>query len=196
LDHPGEENVLMALSIVLDGRTVYGPDDALGALTELRSVPDRPGVRRLLLRLALADKPPTGFRKDIVIEHSGQNRGSFDIKLGGLQPIVGIARYAAISAGATATSTAERLRGAASGGTLSEEAAGTLSECFELFAALRLEHQVRQLEDGARPDDHIDPKTLNPLTRRYLRDAFREVASVQKALSREVAGEVRWGTES
>jgi CBS domain-containing protein len=191
LDHPGEENVLMALSIVLDGRTVYGPDDALDALTELRTVTDRPGVRRLLLRLALADKPPTGFRRDIVIEHSGENRGSFDIKLGGLQPIVGIARYAGISAGAAVTSTLERLSAAASAGTLSEEAAGTLAECFELFAALRLEHQVRQLEAGERPDDRIDPKALNPLTRRYLRDAFRAVASVQKAL----AGELRWGTD-
>src|SRR5919204_5280038 len=190
LDHPGEENVLMALSIVLDGLTVYLPGDALGALTELRTVPDRPTVRRLLLRLALADKPPTGFRRDIVIEHSGENRGSFDIKLGGLQPITGIARYAGLAAGATVTSTVERLRAAASAGTLSEEAAGTLAECFELFAALRLEHQVGQLKAGARPDDRLDPKALNPLTRRYLRDAFRAVASVQKAL----AGELRWRT--
>jgi CBS domain-containing protein len=192
LDNPHEENVLMALSIVLDSRTVYGPDEALGALTELRTVPDRPGVQRLLLRLALADKPPTGFRKDIVIEHSGENRGSFDIKLGGLQPIIGIARYAGLSAGATVTSTVERLRAAASAGTLSDEAARTLEECFDLFAALRLEHQVRQLEAGARPDNHLDPKALNPLTRRYLRDAFRAVASVQKAL----AGGLRWGTEA
>jgi len=191
LDHPGEQNVLMALSILLDGRTVYGPDDALGALTELRTVPDRPAVRRLLLRLALADKPPTGFMRDIVIEHSGENRGSFDIKLGGLQPIVGIARYAGLSAGATVTSTVERLRAAASGGTLSEEAARTLMEAFDLFAALRLEHQVRQLEAGARPDDRLDPKSLDPLTRRYLREAFRAVASVQKALT----GALTWRTE-
>jgi CBS domain-containing protein len=191
LDNPHEENVLMALSIVLDSRTVYGPDEALGALRELRTVPDRPGVQRLLLRLALADKPPTGFRKDIVIEHSGENRGSFDIKLGGLQPIIGIARYAGLSAGATVTSTVERLRAAGSAGTLSDEAARTLEECFDLFAALRLEHQVRQLEAGARPDNHLDPKALNPLTRRYLRDAFRAVASVQKAL----AGGLRWRTE-
>jgi CBS domain-containing protein len=190
LDHPHEENVLMALAIILDGRAVYGPDDGLGALAELRTVQDRPDVRRLLLRLALADKPPTGFRRDIVIEDSGENRGSFDIKLGGLQPIVGIARYAAVSAGATSTSTVERLRAAASAGTLPEEDARTLEECFELFAALRLEHQVRQLEAGARPDDRLDPKVLNPLTRRYLRDAFRAVASVQKAL----AGELRWRT--
>ncbi|MGB2952486.1 MAG: putative nucleotidyltransferase substrate binding domain-containing protein [Gaiellaceae bacterium] len=191
LDHPDEENVLMALSIVLDGRIVYGPDDALGALAELRSVPDRPAVRRLLLRLALADKPPTGFRRDIVIEHSGENRGSFDIKLGGTQPIVGIARYGGLSAGATVTSTAERLRAAASAGTLTEEAAHTLEEGYDLFAALRLEHQVEQLEAGARPDDRLDPKALSPLTRRYLRDAFRAVASVQKGL----AGELKWRTQ-
>lgn len=190
LDHPHDENVLMAISILLDSRTVYGPDDALGALTELRTIPDRPGVRRLLLRLALANKPPTGFLRDIVIEHSGENRGSFDIKLGGLQPVISIARYAGLSAGTTVTSTVERLRAAASAGTLSEEAARTLAECYDLFAALRLEHQVRQLEAGARPDDRLDPKTLNPLTRRYLRDAFRAVASVQKALT----GELMWRT--
>src|ERR671930_159860 len=98
----------------ISARTVYGPDDALGALTELRTAPDRPSVRRLLLRLALAHKPPTGFRRDIVIEHSGENRGSFDIKLGGLQPISGIARYAGLLAGATVTPTAQGPRAAAS----------------------------------------------------------------------------------
>jgi len=190
LDNPDEENVLMAISILLDSRPVYGPDDSLGALTELRTVSNRPGVRRLLLRLALANKPPTGFLRDIVIEHSGENRGSFDIKLGGLQPIVGIARYAGLAAGATVTSTVERLRAAASAGTLSEEAARTLAEGYDMCAALRLEHQVRQLEAGARPDDRLDPKTLSPLTRRYLRDTFRAVASVQKALT----GELTWRT--
>ena len=32
----------------------------------------------------------------------------------------------------------------------------------------------------------LDPHDLNPLTRRYLRDAFRELAAVQKSLSREL----------
>ena len=31
---------------------------------------------------------------------------------------------------------------------------------------------------------HVDPNELSELTRRYLRDAFREVAAVQKSLSR------------
>ena len=60
----------------------------------------RPDLLRLLLRLALASKPPTGFMRDIVVEHSGEHAGHFDIKHGGLLPIVNIARYAGLAAGA------------------------------------------------------------------------------------------------
>jgi hypothetical protein len=43
------------------------------------------------------------------------------------------------------------------------------------------------------PDDFIDPKTLNPLARSYLREAFRAVASVQSGLATELSLGVRWG---
>jgi len=46
---------------------------------------------------------------------------------------------------------------------------------------------VEQLRRGTLPDDFIDPKTLNPLARSYLRDAFRVVASVQSGLANELA---------
>ena len=39
------------------------------------------------------------------------------------------------------------------------------------------------------PDDHLDPAALSPLTRTYLKEAFRAVASVQK----RVAGELGVG---
>jgi len=39
---------------------------------------------------------------------------------------------------------------------------------------------------GIEPDDHIDPKSLGPLARHHLRDAFRAVASVQRSLDREL----------
>ena len=62
-----------------------------------------------------------------------------------------------------------------------------LEEAYELFSALRLDHQVAQLENGSQPDNRIDPKQLDPLTRRYLRDAFREVAAVQRSLAPDLA---------
>jgi signal-transduction protein with cAMP-binding, CBS, and nucleotidyltransferase domain len=42
------------------------------------------------------------------------------------------------------------------------------------------------VRDGDEPDDYIDPATLNPLTRRYLRDAFAEVRAVQRTLAAEL----------
>ena len=190
LDDPLGDKVPMVVSILLDSRTAYGPDDAFDAFDALRGAPGRPLLVRLFRRLALASKPPTGFLRDIIVEHSGEHRGSFDIKRGGVLPIVDIARYAALSAGATVTSTVERLRAGAEAGTLPATDAGTLTEAYDLFSALRLEHQVEQLVAGIAPDDRLDPKQLNPLTRRHLRDAFRAVASVQKAMTSELV----WGT--
>ena len=99
LDKPTDET-LMAISILLDGRSIDGPDRAFGVFAAVRDGERRPSMLRLLLRLALAIRPPTGFLHDIVVEHSGEHRGSFDIKRGGLLPIVGIARYAGLAAGA------------------------------------------------------------------------------------------------
>ena len=186
LDEPADDKALMALSIVLDHRTVHGPADAFGALAPLRAVALRPRVLRMLLRLAVSIKPPTGFLRDFVIEHSGEHRGTLDIKKGGVLPVVAIARYAGHAAGAEATATPERLRAAADAGVLSATEARTLEEAHAVFTALRMDHQVNQLRAGVQADDHVDPKSLGPLARHHLRDAFRAVASVQRNLDREL----------
>ncbi|MGH2984206.1 MAG: putative nucleotidyltransferase substrate binding domain-containing protein [Solirubrobacterales bacterium] len=186
LSRPSDERVLIATSILLDGRTVYGPEQSLDVKALLFETGDRATLLRWMLRLALASKPPTGFLRDIVVEGSGEHRGTFDIKRGGLLPIVDLARYGALRAGIRVTPTVERLQAAADEGVLDRTEAGILEEAYDLFASMRLEHQVRQLEAGAEPDNHIDPKQLNPLTRRYLRDAFREVAAVQRSLVAEL----------
>ena len=189
LSHPEDNRVLIATSILLDGRTAYGPEE-LNPRGLFYESGDRPTVLRWLLRLALAARPPTGFARDFVVEHSGEHRGTLDIKHGGLLPILDLARYAALKADAKVTSTVERLRAAGQAGALDKAHAGTLTEAYDLFTALRLEHQVHQIEQGLEPDDYLDPKELNSLTRRYLRDAFREVASIQKSLT----GELTWAT--
>jgi CBS domain-containing protein len=189
LQDPGDEKVLIATSILLDGRTVYGPAE-LDPRAILLEPANRGKLLPSMLRLALAMKLPTGFRGNIVLESSGEHRGTFDIKHGGLLPVVDIARFAALKAGAKVTPTIERLRAASELGALEPTHARTLEEAYDLFTALRLEHQIRQLERGDEPNDYVDPKDLSELTRRYLRDAFREVAAVQKSLSSGRA----WGT--
>ena len=48
-----------------------------------------------------------------------------------------------------------------------------------------MEHQIDALRRRAQPDNSIDPRALAPLTRRYLKDAFRAVAEVQRGLANE-----------
>ena len=182
VQNPGDEKVLIASSILLDGRTVYGPAD-LDPWAILLEPPIRDTLVPSMLRLALASKPPTGFRGNIVVESSGEHSGTFDIKHGGLLPVTDIARYGALKAGAKVTGTIERLRAASELGTIEPAHARTLEEAYDLFTELRLEHQIQQLETGNEPNDYVDPKELSELTRRYLRDAFHEVAAVQKSLS-------------
>jgi len=205
---PTQEQALILLSVITDSRPVWstGPGPGTGAarsdgpaapgawaaggLWEARA-PATPELLHMLARFALSFRPPTGFLRDFVVEHSGERRGQLDIKHGGLIPIVDLARWAGMAAGLASASTMERLRAAEAAGTLESAQARTLMEAFGFIFSLRLDHQVEQLRRGEEPDDFIDPKTLNPLARSYLREAFHAVASVQSGLANELSLGIR-----
>ena len=63
------------------------------------------------------------------------------------------------------------------------ESAVDLADAHELMSYLRLQHQVAQVRDGRRPDNHLDPESLSSLDRRHLRDAFQIVRQAQHGLS-------------
>ena len=194
-ENPTREKALILVSILTDSRPLWtggpGADHSIAdALWQARGHPD---LLRLLARFALQFRPPTGFLRDFVVEHSGERRGHLDIKHGGLTPIVDLARWAGMAAGAPGGSTVDRLRAAEAAGTLESADARTLMEAFGFIFALRLDHQVEQLRRGDVPGDFIDPKTLNPLPRSYLREAFRAVASVQTGIATELSLGIRWG---
>jgi len=190
LARPTDNRVLIAISILLDGRVVYGPD-RLDVKPLLFEEGDRSTLERWMLKLALAAKPPTGFMRNITVEGSGKHAGTFDIKHGGLLPIVDLARYLALVGEIPANHTLDRLRAAVDLGIVEKTEARVLEEAFELFTALRLEHQVAQLQAGEEPDDHLDPHALSPLTRTYLKEAFRAVASVQKRVASDLGASTR-----
>ncbi len=192
-EDPTQEKALILVSVLADSRPVWSPGPWAGqALWQERVYPDHPGLLRLLARFALSFRPPTGFLREFVVEHSGERRGQLDIKHGGLIPIVDLARWAGMAAGLASAPTLDRLRAAEAAGTMERAEAHTLIEAFGFIFSLRLDHQVEQLRRGQPPDDFIDPKTLNPLARSYLREAFRAVASVQAGLSAELSLGVRW----
>jgi CBS domain-containing protein len=194
---PTQRQALIFVSLITDSRPVWDSGrpgiPVAKALWAARGQLKESDLRRLLAQLALSFRPPTGFWRDFVVEHSGEHRGQLDLKHGGLIPIVDLARWAGMGAGATCASTRERLQAAEAAGTLEGQDASTLLEAFGFIFSLRLDHQVEQVRRGETPDDFIDPRQLNPLARSYLREAFRAVASVQAGLATELSLGVRWG---
>jgi CBS domain-containing protein len=191
LESPDQESALILVSVVIDSRPVWGLREGAPLAEAFRNARDSPRLLRGLVRFALVHRPPTGFLRDIVVEHSGEHRGKLDIKGGGLLPITDIARYVGMAAGVTGASTRERLSAAAAAGILGANEARTLEEAFDLFSGTRMEHQVEQLREGRPPDDFLDLARLNALNRCYLKDAFRAVASIQKSLQNEINLRIR-----
>src|SRR5262249_53123238 len=119
-DDPTQENALIFVSMITDSRPLWesgGPGDtgtgstgtggaaAVGTGTpiaeEIWRARSHPDLLRLLAQFALQFRPPTGFLRDFVVEHSGERKGQLDIKHGGLTPITDLARWAGMAAGAT-----------------------------------------------------------------------------------------------
>ena len=141
-EDPAMEQALMLSSVVAEARPVWGMHAGAPLMAAFRDVRSKQMLLRGLARLALTHRPPMGFLRDLVVEHSGAHAGRLDLKHGGLLPIVDLARYAGLAAGVTSASTRERLRAAASAGTLPTADARTLEAAFDLLTDLKLDHQV------------------------------------------------------
>ncbi|WP_232662822.1 putative nucleotidyltransferase substrate binding domain-containing protein [Pseudonocardia sp. TRM90224] len=189
LTDPAQTKAPIFVSLMVDARPVWGLRVDPAVPDVFRNARRHPDLLRLLGKYALAHRPPTGFLRDFVVEHTGRRRGRLDLKSGGLVPIVDLARWAGMAAGVTSASTPARLRAAVAAGTLDAGAAATLEEAFHLVLQLRLAHQVEQLRAGEVPDDLVRPRDLSAVTRASLREAFRAVAAVQ----RRIAGELEQG---
>ena len=189
---PDLDRGLMLLSVVVEASAVWGSTEMAEHLASaFVNTPDRSLMLRRLAQAALAERPPTGFLRDFVLHSSGERKGVLDIKRRGLLPVEALARWSGLRAGVSAASTRARLKASLEAGTLSPDDARNLRDAFELFSALRMEHQVGQLRDGADPDDLIQPRSLAPLARTSLKEAFRAVARVQRGVANEYGFQLR-----
>jgi CBS domain-containing protein len=186
MSDPTQEKALILSSVIVDSRPVWGVHTGTPVADTFRLAASYPRLLRMLARFALSHRPATRRFRGLVLEHGGDHEGTLDLKLGGLIPILDLARWGAMSAGVTTATTTERLRAAAEAGTLAPTDAHTLQDAFELINNLRLEHQVAQIRAGRQADDYIDPDELSALMRVQLRQAFRAVATIQKRVATEL----------
>jgi CBS domain-containing protein len=179
LDDPSRAGALLLSAMVTDSRPVT--EVALGrSMTDVLQARTRTTqFLRAFLDEAVATKPPTGFVRDFVVHHSGEHRGEFDLKRGGLVPVVALGRWVAMVNGDLRGTTPERLRRGADAGLLTRDEADTLAGAFEDSYELLLEREVRAIRSDEPHTTFIAPRDLDTLTRRHLRESFRAIALVQ-----------------
>jgi CBS domain-containing protein len=184
VDEP-EPMALMLTCVFFDLRPVYGRTELLEDLR--REVLQRTQGNRIFLAYmvsnALGHTPPLGMFGQISTARSGEHRGRIDLKHNGIVPVVDLARVYALAGGHPAVNTHDRLESAGASREVSEQAAHDLRDALEFLSTLRIQHQMRQIDQGRAPDNFLDPDTLSSFERRRLKDAFGVVQKLQQVLS-------------
>mgnify|MGYP002735350754 CR=1 FL=1 len=194
INSPDPEAELNA-QIFFDMRPVYGDRSLYEQVREVVAdeAPHSARFLAFLAKAAMAGKPPLGFFRDFVLEGSGAERRTLDVKAGALAPITQIARLSALALGNSPLGTVERLRTAAGTRVLSADHAADLADAYEFITGLRIRHQVRAHTEGEPLNSKVPPELLSPFERRHLKNAFAVVRRAQSTLPyvyrTEVAGQ-------
>lgn len=179
---PTRDDALLLSSIVTDSRPITGAATGRGVVDGMLAAATGQELLGTLLRLTVAYRPPTGFVRDFVVEHSGEHRGQLDLKRGGLLPVASLGRWIAVAVHDSRGATPERLRRGAAAGLLTSGEADALVGAFEQVFGLLFDREVAAIRSGGTAGEYVAPGELDPLTRRFLRETFREIAHVQREL--------------
>ncbi len=166
LGHARPED-LLSVDIFFDLTSVRG-DGALARELHRSAVRTASGAPRFLGLLAdsVASKaPPLGLFRRVRTDDEGR----VDLKLGGLLPLVSLARALALRVGSSALATPERLRAAQEAGRLAPGDAHTLIALHGRLMTFILRQQLVDLETGVRPSARVVLKSLDKRARSRLR---------------------------
>lgn len=188
---PDSAGALLLSGVVADCRPVTGLQLGRSLLAAVEGLSTNTRFLQRMLDQALAQRPPTGFVRDFVVEATGAHRGQLNLKRGGLGPVVALGRWVGVTTRMPVASTQDRLAHGAHLGLLTQDEADTLRgahrEMFELLFGL----EIDAVRDERPPSTYLDPEQLDSLTRRHLRESFRAISRVQARLESEWVSRIR-----
>ena len=115
-------------------------------------------------------------------------QGRFNIKLGGILPIVTAVRIMALKYGVDALATGDRLSDLAARGAINADDGANLARAHNFLVHRLLDQQTADIAAGIKPSNRVDPRRLHPALKAGLRSALRlaDLAAeiVRGALSR------------
>jgi len=180
-----EPDASMLTGVFLDQRFVCGRAELIGGLRRdvIAAARANKGFLAALAANALQRQPPLNWRGRLTTIKEGAHKGTIDLKMQGIVPIIDMARYFAVAAGSVAVNTRDRLEQAAHCDRITEGQARDLLDTLDFLSGLRLQHQALRLSDGQAADNFLKPETLSNFERRHLVDAFKLISRMQRVVA-------------
>ncbi len=174
---------LLNISVFLEIRTVYGNKEFESILRDELHTNIR-GNREFLSMLvndAVNTNPPLGIFNSLVLQKSGEDKKTLDIKKYAINLIIDLARIYGLAVECDLSATDERFKAANEKGMLSDDSYKNITNAYQFILSFRFAHQLDALKNGKEPNNHIDPNTFGSFERQHLKDAFRIIADLQEA---------------
>jgi CBS domain-containing protein len=177
---PREDRGVVMTGLMVDSAGVSGglAEDVLRAQTVAAARSSYP-IRQAMLQDATAMRASIPSRLRMFATQSD----TVDLKLAAVDPVVKIARWAAVSAGSEALSTYGRLDDAATAKVLDPDDVSSLRDCFGWLVRFRWRMRAAAFLDGRRTSDVVSLSELAPQERAVLRNVAREVAGISRKLN-------------
>ncbi|GAD90290.1 hypothetical protein VHA01S_039_00100 [Vibrio halioticoli NBRC 102217] len=181
---------LLNISVFLEIRSIYGNNHFEKVLRDEMYANIRQS-REFLLMLtndATNTSPPLGIFNSLVLEKSGENKKTLNVKKYAITLIIDLARIYGLAVESDHSATDKRFQAAYEKGFLSEDSYKNILGAYEFILSFRFNHQLTALKNGEEPNNNIDPNSFGSFERGHLKDAFRIIADLQEAVK------VRFGT--
>ncbi|PQJ84210.1 DUF294 nucleotidyltransferase-like domain-containing protein [Aliivibrio sifiae] len=173
---------LLNISVFLEIRTVYGNSEFESILRdELHSnIRNNREFLSTLVRDAVNTNPPLGIFNSLVLEKSGENKKTLNVKKYAINLVIDLARIYGLAVECDLSATDERFTAANKKGMLSDDAFKNILGAYEFILSYRFSHQLEALKRGEEPNNNIDPNSFGSFERKHLKDAFRIIADLQE----------------
>lgn len=179
---PGEDRGVVMTGLVADSAGLPSPG-ALPADTLRTQVLTAAGrnypVRQAMLQDATAVRASVPSRLRLFAKFAD----TVDVKLAAVDPVVKIARWAALSAGSEALSTLSRFDDAAAANVLDADDVSSLRDCFGWLSRFRWQVRATAFVAGQPVGDVVSLSEMAPHERAMLRSVAREVSGISRKLT-------------
>ncbi len=187
IDTANEESMLKS-KIFFDFRPVYGKFELASSLRfqVLKAASENSLFLALLSKSSLLTSPPLGFFRNFLLEKTGENKNSLNIKNRAMVPITDAVRVLSLSLSIEEVSTIQRLQKLIELDSNNAEIYKEIIVAYEILMRFRAMNGLKQGTGGR----YVYPEQLNKLERILLRHSFIPIEGLQNIIKLRFTGQI------